>query len=181
MLVSADDPVLQEALKKYHQGLITDNNRISELLLVDHGIEMKYVLQILSNFMYLSLARPRTIRKCRDQIGLTGSRKTVKTLNPKEAEQLVMDQMDADATRHQGPRMIRHEIAMRTGKHLPRDYISDIMHTHDLDGFGKPNVFTVSQRCHLVSMSGGQQMDTTSSTESVFRYGLLSTMQLGSG
>jgi len=41
ILVSASDPVLQEALKKYHQGLITDNNIISELLLADHGIEMK--------------------------------------------------------------------------------------------------------------------------------------------
>ena len=38
--VTADSPILQEALEKYHRRLITDNNRISELLLVDHNIEM---------------------------------------------------------------------------------------------------------------------------------------------
>jgi hypothetical protein len=39
--VTADSPILQEALEKYHRQLITDNNRISELLLADHNIEMK--------------------------------------------------------------------------------------------------------------------------------------------
>ena len=39
--VTADNPILQEALEKYHHQLITDNNRISELLLADHNIEMK--------------------------------------------------------------------------------------------------------------------------------------------
>ena len=43
ILVTASNPVLQEALKKYHRGLITDNNKISELLLADYGIDMKYV------------------------------------------------------------------------------------------------------------------------------------------
>ncbi|KAK2459393.1 hypothetical protein APHAL10511_008591 [Amanita phalloides] len=120
-VVSADDPVLQEALKKYHHGLIMDNNIISELLLADYGIEMK----------------PRSVKKRRKQLGLVASRKTMKMLDPIEAEQIVLDQMDDDPARHQGPRTIRHKIAMRTGKHLPRDYISDIMHTHDLEGFAK--------------------------------------------
>ena len=40
-IVTAESPLLQEALDKYHQGLITDNQRISELLLADHGIVMK--------------------------------------------------------------------------------------------------------------------------------------------
>jgi len=31
--VSADSPVLREALEKYHRELISDNTRISELLL----------------------------------------------------------------------------------------------------------------------------------------------------
>lgn len=39
--VSADDPVLQEALKEYHRRLITDNDKISELLLADYKIDMK--------------------------------------------------------------------------------------------------------------------------------------------
>jgi hypothetical protein len=39
--VSADSPILQEALEKYHHRLITDNKRISDLLLADHKIDMK--------------------------------------------------------------------------------------------------------------------------------------------
>ena len=39
--VTADSPILQEALEEYHRRLITNNNRISELLLADHNIEMK--------------------------------------------------------------------------------------------------------------------------------------------
>ena len=61
----------------------------------------------------------------------------MKMLDPKEAEQLVLDEMDNDAARHQGPRTIQHKIAMRTGNHLPRDYIADTMHTHDAAGFIK--------------------------------------------
>ena len=41
ILVSANDPVLQEALRKYHRELVTDNNKISERLLADYRIEMK--------------------------------------------------------------------------------------------------------------------------------------------
>jgi hypothetical protein len=40
------------------------------------------------------------------QLGLTGSRKTIKMLDSKDAEQLVLNEMDNDATRHQGPRTI---------------------------------------------------------------------------
>jgi hypothetical protein len=39
--VTADSPILQEALKKYHCQLITNNNRISKLLLADHNIKIK--------------------------------------------------------------------------------------------------------------------------------------------
>ena len=37
--VSANDLVLQEALKEYHQRLITDNNKISELFLAEYKIK----------------------------------------------------------------------------------------------------------------------------------------------
>ena len=40
-IVTAESPLLQEALEKYHRGLITDDRRISELLLADHSIVMK--------------------------------------------------------------------------------------------------------------------------------------------
>ena len=49
IIVPADNPVLQEALEKYHRGLITDNTRISKLLQADYGIDMKYA-QALSCF-----------------------------------------------------------------------------------------------------------------------------------
>jgi len=61
----------------------------------------------------------------------------MKMLDPKEAEQLILDQMDHDAARHQGPRTIRHKITMRTGQHLMRDYITETMHIHDDAGFNK--------------------------------------------
>ncbi|KDR70412.1 hypothetical protein GALMADRAFT_230064 [Galerina marginata CBS 339.88] len=120
-VLTADDPTLQAALEKYHRGLITDNARISELLLADHGIEMK----------------PRTVKKRRKELGLVGSRTTMKMLDPKEAEQLVLDQMDRDLARHQGPRVIRHKLAVRTGHHLTRDFVMETMQLHDSDGFEK--------------------------------------------
>jgi len=66
-----------------------------------------------------------------------GSRKAMKMLDPKEAEQLILNQMDHNAARHQSPRTIRHKIAMRTGQHLMHDYITKTMHIHDDAGFNK--------------------------------------------
>ena len=44
-----------------------------------------------------------------------------------------------DPARHQGPRNIRHNIAMKTGIHLTRDFVTGTMHTHDPEGFTKQN------------------------------------------
>jgi hypothetical protein len=41
ILVTADSQLLQDALNKYHRRLITDNRRISELLLAEYDIDMK--------------------------------------------------------------------------------------------------------------------------------------------
>jgi hypothetical protein len=139
--VTADSLLLQEALERYHRRLITDNRRISELLLADHGIDMKYVWVSAHSFqltnMVSFLPRPRTIKKRHQQLGLTGSRKTMKTLHPKEAEQLVLDQIDLNPARHQGPRTIRHKLAGRTGHHLTREFVAETMQTHDSAGFKK--------------------------------------------
>ncbi|KAF8967102.1 hypothetical protein BDZ97DRAFT_1903511 [Flammula alnicola] len=121
-VLTADSSILQEALEKYHRRLITDNKRISDLLLADHNIEMK----------------PRTVKKRRQQLGLVGSRKTMKTIDPKEAEQLVLDQMDRDPARHQA--------YGRTGQHLTRDFVMKTMQTHDSDGFDKRD--PTSKRIH---------------------------------
>ena len=61
----------------------------------------------------------------------------MKMLDPKEAEQLVLDQMDHDPARHQGPRVIRHKLALRTGHHLTHNFVMDTMQTHDIAGFLK--------------------------------------------
>ena len=63
----------------------------------------------------------------------------MKMLDSKEAEQLVLDQMDRDPARHQGPRVIRHKLASRTGQHLTRKFVAKTMETHDAAGFAKRN------------------------------------------
>ncbi|KAH9479297.1 hypothetical protein JR316_0007886 [Psilocybe cubensis] len=120
-VLKATDPVLQEALYEYHRQLITNDKLISELLMADHNINMK----------------PRTVQKRRMELGLQSSRKTLKLIDSNEAEQLVIDQMDLDPAKNMGPRKIRHKISMKTGIHLPRDYVADTMRIHDSKGFEK--------------------------------------------
>jgi hypothetical protein len=113
---------------------------------------------------------------------LTGSRKTMKALDPKEAEQLVLDQMDRDPARHQGPQVIRHKLASRTGLHLTRAFCAK---THDADGFSKrdllPNAFIGNRKSLSESTSGGLQMVMTNFMGSVFQYGPSLTTELGGG
>ena len=52
-----------------------------------------------------------------------------------EAEQLVLDQMDKDPSRRQGVRTIQAKVAFESSHHLGRDFVSEIMHTHDDTGF----------------------------------------------
>ena len=77
------------------------------------------------------------MKRRRKELGLTGSGATTKHLPRNEKEQLVLDAMDRDPVRHQGVRAIQQNIAYYEGKHLTRDYVSEIMHTHDTDGFKK--------------------------------------------
>ncbi|KAF8639055.1 hypothetical protein AX17_001751 [Amanita inopinata Kibby_2008] len=59
----------------------------------------------------------------------------IKMCQMAEAEQLVLDQMDKDPSRRQGIRTIQAKIAFETEKHLTRDFVSEVMHTHDDSGF----------------------------------------------
>ena len=61
----------------------------------------------------------------------------MKMIDPKEAEQLVLDQMDLDPAWHQGPRLICHKLAGRTGDHLSHKFVMNTMQAHDSDGFDK--------------------------------------------
>jgi len=47
----------------------------------------------------------------------------------------VLDQMDKDPSRRQGIQTMQAKIAFDTKQHLPQDFVSDIMHTHDNEGF----------------------------------------------
>ena len=58
----------------------------------------------------------------------------MKDLPQKEAEQLVLDQMDADPNGGLSVCNIRHKIAMSTGQRITRDFVSKVMHTHDPTG-----------------------------------------------
>jgi hypothetical protein len=64
-----------------------------------------------------------------------GSCANMKKLKERESEQLVLDQMDVDLSGMQGVRTIQHKIAMTTGQHITRDFVSSIMHAHDPAGF----------------------------------------------
>jgi hypothetical protein len=82
-------------------------------------------------------SRPQTVKKHQQQLGLFGSQKKIKMIDLKEAEQLVLDQMDLNPARHQGPRVIYHKLAGRTGNYLSHDFITNTMQTHNDNGFNK--------------------------------------------
>ena len=67
-----------------------------------------------------------------------------------EAEQLVLDQMYKDPLRRQGVQTIQAKIAFDVEQHLTRDFISQVMHTHDEEGFtlhdpGSEQIFWVKK------------------------------------
>jgi len=47
----------------------------------------------------------------------------------------VLNQMDKDLSRRQGVWTMQAKIAFDTEQHLPWDFVSDIMHTHNNEGF----------------------------------------------
>lgn len=67
-----------------------------------------------------SVVRPSTVKRRRKALGLLGSRSTMKTIDPADAEQLVFAQMDADISKRAGVRTIQRRIASEEKVHLPR-------------------------------------------------------------
>jgi hypothetical protein len=51
---------------------------------------------------------------------LKGSGATMKTIDPGNAEQLVVDQMDKDPAKRAGVRTVMHKIAFEDGIHMTR-------------------------------------------------------------
>jgi hypothetical protein len=75
------------------------------------------------------------VKRRRKELGLLGSGATIKLMPDREKEQLVLDQMDQDPARRQGVLSTRQKVAFQTGTHLTKEYVSQVMHTHDNDGF----------------------------------------------
>ena len=76
-----------------------------------------------------------TVKRRRRELGLKGSGATTREMPYQQKLQLVMDELDSDPSRGRGLDNIRHRIAFNHGIHLTRDFISDIMHIQDEDGF----------------------------------------------
>lgn len=95
-----------------------------------------------------------TVKRRRKALGLFGSGAMAKVLPPNQVEQLVLAQLDRDPNKKAGISTIQHKIAFENSVHIRRcvpicsnglrrysevcfcsDTVSDIMHTHDPDGF----------------------------------------------
>lgn len=81
------------------------------------------------------LSSESSIKRRRNALQLLGSRSKLSTLTDKDKEQVVLQQLDKDPARGRGLGTIRNHIAHDQGIHLPRDYISGVMHIHDAEGF----------------------------------------------
>ena len=121
LIAKVDDPVLVEALHKYHRQKIVSNEKISELLKAAYNSPQE--------------SKPSL----------------------KEAERVVVREMNKNIAPHRSVRNIQYWIAFSSGKHLARyvtmlwlyyivdwfftdldrNVVSEIIHAHDSDGFAQ--------------------------------------------
>ncbi|KAI0697862.1 hypothetical protein BC835DRAFT_1269742 [Cytidiella melzeri] len=127
-VLKSSDSCLVEALERYHREKKTNNKVISELLRVEYGIEMS----------------DTTVKHRRKELGLYGSRTTIKTMSHEEAEQLVIDELSRDTSKHSGVKKIQHKVlttpslcATEAETIIQKHVVSDIMHTYDAEGFDR--------------------------------------------
>lgn len=83
------------------------------------------------------LLREHTIKRRRKELGLLAGRYASKELTYQEKAQLVLDTLDEDRTDSWGVENIKARIAFKYAIHLPKPFISDIMHIYAPDGFEK--------------------------------------------
>ncbi|KAG6885793.1 hypothetical protein C0992_004893 [Termitomyces sp. T32_za158] len=76
-----------------------------------------------------------TVKHRRQELGLKGPWSTKKSLDPAVGKQIVVDEMANDLSRHTGSRMMQQRIAFHTGVQLTCDFVNDVMHNHDAEGF----------------------------------------------
>ncbi|KAJ7161620.1 hypothetical protein C8R46DRAFT_1164479 [Mycena filopes] len=110
---------LEEALRRYHREMKTDNKEIAALLQADYGIQTS----------------ASTVKRRRKVLGLTGGAATLKKMVETDAVQLVLDKMDKDPAKRSGVRTIRATVAFQDGVILPRKTVWEIMQKYDAEAF----------------------------------------------
>ncbi|KAF8572786.1 hypothetical protein K439DRAFT_1665947 [Ramaria rubella] len=128
----ANDKTVNQILVDYHCRGIQNRRLVSRMLRAEYGITM---------------SEATVTRRCKD-IGLKGSNTTTLELSETVKRRLVVDQLDKDPARHQGPTLIKEAILAETGLNLTRDYIEDEMKLQDPEGFElrEPNAKKVNHR-----------------------------------
>ena len=130
-IASKDDSHVKGILTEYHHQGINDHVTISELLLVEHGIKMRYCNYCClpsASFTFLSLIHSEATVAChRKAFGLMGSGITTCDLPDQVKQQLILDQIVKDLANHQGPHTIKEGITLQTGIQLTR-YMSYHVH-----------------------------------------------------
>jgi hypothetical protein len=79
--------------------------------------------------------RSSAVKRRRKALGFHSPRVTMRTMPYQEMVQLVVDELDRDHARSRGVQNIQAKITFNCGVTLSRDFVSDIMHTHDEEGF----------------------------------------------
>jgi hypothetical protein len=137
-LAKADDPVLSEALRRYHRENKSSNTEIQRLYEAETGDRIRFDIlsesQCVPQLIYLN-SSISTIKRRRSQLGLIGSRSKKSNFTEMGLEQVVLNQMDKDQAKGQGVRPMKARIAFDQGIHIPREEVDRIMHLHDPEGF----------------------------------------------
>lgn len=76
-----------------------------------------------------------SIKKRRNTLGLFGARSKQSAQTPKELEQAVLTQLDRDPAKGKGVAGMKSIIAHDQGIHIKRDFVWNVMKTHDPAGF----------------------------------------------
>ena len=121
--MKSDDERLVAALQDYHRELLTNNTKISKRLRSDHGIQMRFVDLKSTGLLLTTCVTPSSassVKRRRKELGLSGSGATMRSMPNRNAEQLVIAQMDRDPAKRHGVWTIQQEVAFHEGVHLTR-------------------------------------------------------------
>jgi hypothetical protein len=79
--------------------------------------------------------RPATVKRRRKELGLLAARYAAKELTYEEKAQLILSVLDEDVNNHWGLDTVKARIAFKHAIHLPRAFVSDVMHAFASEGF----------------------------------------------